>query len=232
MERAFALNAGDTDRDKLFEAFLAVGGGKKKTLKARWNSLSFKWGKIRQQHKAAEAEQAAAEQAAERETRKAELWEEVRSLATDPELMKRWYLYGRDRGLVREDNGFVGVRLTFESRLLKGVSALCLLRRGAAASGKNHPIEIAVDTMPPGEVIRLSGGSSKSLNYRGGVDDRDAFKGKILYVPEAATLEEKHGAGNEITAGLRTLISEGKICYATVVKQVDGDGREHLITVT
>ncbi len=61
-----------------------------------------------------------------------------------------------------------------------------------------------------------------SLAYYGGVDAVDALKHKIIYVPEAAAIADKHGVESPFTTMLRVLISEGRIVYQTVRTQENG----------
>src|SRR5208282_3320264 len=54
------------------------------------------------------------------------------------------------------------------------------------------------------------------------VDAVDALKHKIIYVPEAAAIADKHGVESPFTTMLRVLISEGRIVYQTVRTQENG----------
>ena len=98
---------------------------------------------------------------------------------------------------------------------------LCLLRRGAPASGKNYVTDAIIKLMPPEAIIHLNSGSAKALQYYGG-EDEDALVGKILYVPEAAGLARRGGDEPEIVTMLRSLISDGEINYSTVVMREGG----------
>jgi hypothetical protein len=97
-----------------------------------------------------------------------------------------------------------------------------LLRRGAAASGKNHVADTVFNLIPEESIVAAIGGSPKSLAYFGGVDAVDALKHKLLYIPEAAAIADRHGVESEFTTMLRVLISEGRIVYQMVQTQEDG----------
>jgi hypothetical protein len=123
-------------------------------------------------------------------------------------------------GLVGEAAAARAIYLTCVSRLLADEAAR-LLRLGAPASGKNFAVEKVLALIPTDAVIQFSGSSPKTLAYFGG-DDPDALKHKIIYIPEAQILTERNGAENDFTIMLRTLISEGRIVYQTVVLQEGG----------
>ena len=76
--------------------------------------------------------------------------------------------------------------------------------------------------IPPESIVAAVGGSPKSLAYYGGVDADDALKHKLIYIPEAAAIADRHGVESEFTTMLRVLISEGRIVYQTVQTQEDG----------
>ena len=75
--------------------------------------------------------------------------------------------------------------------------------------------------IPEGAVVQVSGSSPKVLAYYGG-EDPDALKHKIIYIPEAQIIAAKHEVENEFAIMLRTLISEGRVVYQTVVVRDGG----------
>jgi hypothetical protein len=111
-------------------------------------------------------------------------------------------------GVVGESAAIRGAYLAATSRLLRN-HAICLLRRGAAAGGKNFLLSTVFRLMPSESVVVLSSGSPMSLVYYGGGDE-DALKHKVLYVQEAAILAERNGVESPLTILLRLLISEGQ----------------------
>jgi hypothetical protein len=131
--------------------------------------------------------------------------------------------------VVGEGAAIRALYLTFASRFLTG-EAVRLLRLGASASGKNLVVEKTLPFIPDDVVVQISGSSPKSLPYYGG-DDPDALKHKIVYIPEAVIPAKKPGeADNDFTTMLRTLISEGRLVYQTVV--IYPDGRRETETIT
>ena len=168
----------------------------------------------------AEEAQANAERAqAEAEALREQLAERVAPLARDPNLLSRVVASVHRLGVVREDTAIKAVYLTATSRLLQRV--ISLLRRGTAASGKNHLIELVLALFPPESVIRISASSPKVLAYFGG-DDPDFLAHKVVYIPEASSLLAKDGKEHEMAGMLRTLISENQLNYPVVVLRDGG----------
>ncbi|UZF93016.1 hypothetical protein [Bosea sp. NBC_00550] len=194
------------------------------SVREQWETQEKAWAKANvpkpDEIEAQEAEEKAAAAEA-RQTEAAGLWTKVSPLAVDPALMDRLRRFVADAGVVGEQAGAVSLFLTLVSRLLPD-RGLCLLRRGAASSGKNHLPEIMLKMMPEGDVITASGGSPKSLPYMGGADNRGALAHKVLYIPEAASIAPRGSVENDNTIMLRTLISEGRIVYQVVVTRQDG----------
>jgi hypothetical protein len=118
-------------------------------------------------------------------------------------------------GVVGEGAAIRGAYLAASSRLLQK-RAICLLRRGAAAGGKNFLLSTVFRLVPSDSVVVMSSGSPMSLVYYGGGDE-DALKNKALYVQEAAILAEKNGVESPLTVLLRLLISEGQIDHLLAV---------------
>ena len=142
------------------------------------------------------------------------------SIALSPTLLADMEGFVHDLGVVGEGASVRGVYLTASSRLCRQ-SALCLLRRGAAAGGKNYLVAKILMLIPEASVIHLSSGSPLSLVYYGGSDE-DALKHKVIYIPEAAALAERNGVESPITFMLRTLISEGRLDHHVTVPQAKG----------
>ena len=120
-------------------------------------------------------------------------------------------------GVVSESAGVRALYLTCASRLIAD-EAVRLLRLGAPASGKNLVVEKVLELIPEEAVVQISGSSPKALAYFGGADP-DALKHKIVYIPEAQIMAAKHDVESEFAIMLRTLISEGRVVYQTVVVQ-------------
>jgi hypothetical protein len=150
-------------------------------------------------------------------------------IAESPILLQGMEAVAHLAGIVGEGAAIRALYLTYASRFLAG-EAVCLLRLGAPASGKNLVVEKTLPFIPDDAVVQISGSSPKSLPYYGG-DDPDALKHKIVYIPEAVILAKRSGeADNDFTTMLRTLISEGRLVYQTVV--IHPDGRRETETIT
>jgi hypothetical protein len=120
-------------------------------------------------------------------------------------------------GVIGEGAAIRGAYLAASSRLLRK-RPLCLLRRGAAAGGKNFLLTNVFSLIPSQSVIAMSSGSPMSLVYFGGGNE-DALKHKVLYVQEAAILAEKNGVESPLTIMLRQLISEGCVDHLVAIPQ-------------
>jgi hypothetical protein len=165
----------------------------------------------------------------ERLAKRAEIYERCKHIATNPLLLDAMTDLIARLGVVGERRAVSATYLTATSRLCNK-SAISLLRRGAAASGKNFLADTVFKLIPSQSVVAAVGGSPKALAYFGGVDAADALKHKLLYIPEAAPIADRHGVESEFTTMLRVLISEGRIVYQTV--QTRQDGPPVTVTVT
>jgi hypothetical protein len=232
LARAAEIGITDLQAEALINALRDATGIGKKAIKKAWTVFKEK----ADAEKAAEAEKErlkeaaawAARAQAQRDEERARLWASCGRFAENPSLLAGMAAVAHARGLVGEEAAVRGVYLTYVSRLLAG-SAIRLLRLGSTASGKNIPIELTLPLMPEGGVEQFSGSSPKTLAYFGR-DDPDALKHKVIYIPEAVILANKQqGVENEFTAMLRTLISEGRLVYRTVV--IDRDGNRDTETI-
>jgi hypothetical protein len=180
----------------------------------------------------AEAAQSSPEERAQRERedeerRKREADEEHAALdrscsriASSPTLLAEMEAVVHGLGVVGEGAAIRGSYLAATSRLLRK-RAISLLRRGAAAGGKNFLLTAVLRLVPRDSVVIMSSGSPMSLVYYGG-EDEDALKHKVLYAQEAAILAEKNGVENPLTVMLRLLISEGQIDHLLAIPQAGG----------
>jgi hypothetical protein len=146
---------------------------------------------------------------------RAELEQEVGSLARDPNLLSYIVDLAHDSGVVGEEVAVKRSYLVATSRL-NADRANSMLREGPASSGKNFTTDKVLEMMPDGSVIRVSGASAKALFYFGGVDDLNYLKHKILYVVEAAILLDPRGAETEMCGALRSLLSDNILSYPFV----------------
>jgi len=148
------------------------------------------------------------------------LWRSCKEIAESPTLLADMEALVHRHGVVGEGASVRGAYLTASSRL-NNDHAICLLRRGAPAGGKNFLIAKMLALVPADSVIHMSSGSPLSLVYYGGGDE-DALKHKIVYVPEAAIIAEKNGIESPLTVMLRLLISEGRLDHNVALPQSAG----------
>jgi hypothetical protein len=196
-----------------------------RTVRATLKTLKEKAAKEKEAAEAQERARRSTEYAARRQQAQHEerrrLWQSCAMIAESPVLLKGMEAVAHQAGVVGEDAAIRALYLTYTSRFLDGEAAR-VLRLGASASGKNLVVEKTLQFIPRHAVVQISGSSPKSLPYYGG-DDPDALKHKVVYIPEAVILAKKSGeADNDFTTMLRTLISEGRLVYQTVVVYPDG----------
>ena len=156
----------------------------------------------------------------EKDAERSRLWATCKELAERPTLLTDMVNAVHTLGVVGEAASIKGAYLAAMSRLNRS-RAICLLRRGAAAGGKNFLISKALALFPSDSVIHMTSGSPLSLVYYGGGDE-NALQHKVLYIPEAAILAEKNKVENLMTIMLRVLISEGRLDHNVVIPQNDG----------
>jgi hypothetical protein len=218
MAEAAAAGLTDVQSDMLAKSIAKATKVGLKTLRLAWAKALADLINARKAAEAPERErreaEAKIEAARKLEEERARLWASCSSLAESPTLLAEIEDVVHRLGLVNEGRGARAVYLTFTSRLLAD-EAICLLRSGASASGKNYVVERTRRLIPEHAIVQVSGSSPKALAYYGG-EDPDALKHKVVYVPEAVILlERKQGEvdGGGFTSMFRTLISEGRIVY-------------------
>jgi hypothetical protein len=172
------------------------------------------WGVARSPDTIEEQRKRDAEEERERLSRSAE------PIAKSPTLLAEMEAIVHKSGVVGEEPAIRGAYLAASSRLLRK-RPICLLRRGAAAGGKNFLLANVLALIPSASVIVMSSGSPMSIVYYGGGDE-NALKHKVLYVQEAAILAEKNGGENPLTIMLRQLISEGCVDHLVAISQLCG----------
>lgn len=102
------------------------------------------------------------------------------------------------------------VYLVATSRLLPEPASLAA--KGTSASGKSFLIKRVLDYFPAGAYYALTGGSEKAFIY-----SEESLVHRMLVIYEATGM-----AGDMQTYLIRTLLSEGRIRYETVVKTKEG----------
>lgn len=163
-------------------------------------------------------EEDAARRAVEEEL--ARLEAACRDIALDPAILDRVADLVERIGIVGERAAVKASYIAATSRMLCD-RAVSLLRRGAAASGKNVLVDAVLRLVPKEDVVRISSASPMALIYYG--DDERALSHKVILIAEAAAIASKHN-GDEHPAGmmLRTLLSEGRIDHPVAITQPSG----------
>ena len=156
-----------------------------------------------------------------REAETEHLYALVKDLAESPTLLSDMQKVAHQLGVVNEDEALAAAYLTCASRLLKR-QAISYLRRGAAASGKNHLLTQILKLFPTDCVIPISSATPMALIYYRGKDakadgdgdtgDENALAHKIILIAEAAVLARKaNGDEHPMTGMLRVLLSDGRL---------------------
>lgn len=128
-------------------------------------------------------------------------------------------------GLVGERRNAKMTYLAITNRLLdKQVS---LVIKGLSSSGKSYTIECVVRMFPDEAVYTMTAMSEHALIY---LDEELSHRTVVLY--EAAALREgrEKVEDNQTAYIVRSLLSEGKIEYPTVIRDGDGTLRTHKLT--
>lgn len=213
VEAAIAAEASGIEAEQIIKALAKALAVTKVRVEELWRNAEYR--------NAPTDEDLAAQREAkrrEREARRDQIYERCKHIAANPRLIDAMTDLVARLGVVSERRAISATYLTATSRL-NSKSAISLLRRGAAASGKNFLADAVFKLIPPESIVVAVGGSPKSLAYYGGADAVDALKHKLLYIPEAAAIADRHGVESEFTTMLRVLISEGRIVYQTVQTQ-------------
>jgi hypothetical protein len=226
LSRAAEIGITDMRADVLINVLHRATGIGKNPIKAAWKIFKEKADREREaeaeKERLKEAAAWAAKAQAMRDAERERLWKSCSFIAESPNLLKGMEAVAHELGVVSEDANTRAIYLVCSSRFLADEAAR-LLRRGAPASGKNAVVEKVLRFIPSDAVIQISGSSPKMLPYYGG-DDPDALKHKIIYVPEAVILTNRAGSNNdnEFAVMLRTLLSEARLIYQTVMIRPDG----------
>jgi hypothetical protein len=134
----------------------------------------------------------------------------------------------RTCGLVGEERAVQLIYLALISRLLNRIVSIAV--KGPSSGGKSFLVEIVLKLFPPEAFYVLTAMSEHALAY-----GEEPLAHRIIVLYEAAGLTGDFG-----TYLVRSLLSEGRICYDTVEKTKDGlksrriqrDGPTGLITTT
>jgi DNA polymerase I len=165
---------------------------------------------------AAEAERAAAErvtatavvQEAERETHTAAAWSAARQVLCDPSLLYRAGSVLQALGLAGERVNSLLLYLALTSRI--GERPINVAVKGASSAGKSHQVKTVVRLFPAQAVWELSGMSAKALVY---TPEEFAHRYILIY---------EYVGSEDADYFVRTLQSEGRLRYLTVLSTPDG----------
>ncbi len=133
--------------------------------------------------------------------------QEALNLLKDPDLIIRFLDDTCRLACLGEDDNKAILYLAYTSRLLD--RPVNLIVKGESSVGKNFLVQTASKFFPPEDVFSLTSLTPKSLHYM----QRDLAH-KVLLLAESV-------GGEDASYSLRSLQSEGEICIATVVKDVD-----------
>lgn len=140
-------------------------------------------------------------QSAERRRLRAHFWRRCRGLAESGKVLDAVLAYARSAGIAGEDTNIALTFLALTTRLFKLPTSLIF--KGTSSSGKSCCIDTVLSTVPASAVIRLTGGSNKSMVY-----DAEQYSHRFLYFSEADGIQ-----GDFYEYALRSLLSEGKLHY-------------------
>ena len=217
LARAATLGLDKLQTETLINALRYATGFKKRTIEGALEAYLRKAEKEKKAEYARRAAERAAQQKQARNEYRERLWESCAFIANSSILLDGMEAVAHEAGVVNEGAAIRALYLTYNSRFLDGESVR-LLRTGESAAGKNAVVEKTLIFIPENDVVQISGSSPKALIFHGGDDNPDALKHKIVYLPEAVILAKKPGeADNEYAIMFRTLLSEGRIVYRTVV---------------
>jgi hypothetical protein len=155
-------------------------------------------------------------------------WSACKVLAEEPDILSHAVQVLRNSGLVGEERPIKLVYLVVTSRLLDRIVSVAI--KGPSSGGKSFLVEKVLSLFPPEAAHVLTGMSERALAYS---NEPLAHRMVVLY--EAAGLTGVFGSYL-----VRSLLSEGRICYETVEKTKDGfkvrrierEGPTGLITTT
>jgi hypothetical protein len=146
----------------------------------------------------------------EREGARSAAWKECGRLAQCPYILSEMAQLVRKHGLVGEERIAKLLYLAVTSRVLTRIVSLAI--KGPSSGGKSFLVETVLRLFPPEAFYVLTAMSDHALAY-----GEESLAHKIIVLYEAAGLTGDFG-----TYLVRSLLSEGRICYETVEKTKDG----------
>lgn len=146
----------------------------------------------------------------EAKTRIEEAWKLCQDLARDENILAQFAEALEKSGLVGEATAAKLVYLVVTSRLLDRIVSAAL--KGPSSAGKSYLVEQVLRHFPEDAYYALSAMSERALAY-----SEESLRNRFLVVYEAAGL-----TGEFASYLMRSLLSEGRIRYETVMKTAKG----------
>ena len=144
------------------------------------------------------------------------------AIAKDPALIRNRIDMVNAAGVVGERNVVAMCFAALDSRLLPEdtacPNALAIKNAGHHGSGKSFTLKKCLEFYPEAAYHLITSGSAKSLYYL-----PDGLKHRALIVTEAFQFQPNNAADSEFVYVVRSLLSEGRVCYQ--VPQKDDDGK-------
>lgn len=159
------------------------------------------------------------------------------ALASDQDILRQMVRTLRVcKGLVGENRNAKVTYLALTSRLLDKQVSLAV--KGLSSSGKSYTIECVLGLFPPEAVYTMTAMSERALIY---LDEPLSHRTVVLYEATALREGREKAEDNQTAYIVRSLLSEGRIEYPTVLRDDDGklrtvklvkEGPTNLITTT
>jgi hypothetical protein len=155
-------------------------------------------------------------------------WSRCAELARCPNILAKALEAVRACGLIGEERAVKLIYLAMTSRLLARIVSIAV--KGPSSGGKSFLVEIILKLFPSEALYVLTAMSERALAY-----GEEPLAHRIMVLYEAAGMASDFG-----TYLIRSLLSEGRICYETVEKTEEGlksrrierEGPTGLITTT
>jgi hypothetical protein len=147
---------------------------------------------------------------AEAEAASHEAREACRELAKEPDILERFATVLASSGVAGEEKIPKLLYLAVTSRLLEKSVSIAL--KGPSSDGKSHVVERVLSSVPESAYYALTAMSDRTLAY-----SEEPIRHRFLVIYEAAGM-----SGEFATYLMRSLLSEGRVCYETVEKTSEG----------
>jgi DNA primase len=146
---------------------------------------------------------------------------QAKEIALDPLLCKKRIDTINQSGVVAERKNIAMYFAALDSRLLpddpRCPNTLAIKNSGHFGSGKSYTLLSCIEIYPKSCYMLITNGSPKSLYYM-----KEGLKNKALIVTEGFQFQQNNASDSELVYVVRSLISEGRICYPVVEKNDEG----------